>query len=94
MCSYSHKGVQKALQMHRFSGSINKTTAMPDMPKPNKKKQAAHRELPNKEQRKMKREGRCRFLHYSSNLVSDQGQQHGLQSDEKAVTISGKVMRL
>lgn len=89
--SYNYGGVWEVLQMHWVGGSINKTAAMPDMPKPNQtrraeKTQAAHRGLPNQE-----RKGRSTH-HYSSNLVSDRGQEHGFQSVKKAVTISGNIM--
>lgn len=77
-----------------LGGSINKTAAMSDMPKPNKRswKDAGRtpRIFKSREQGEKKGEGRHRFHHYFSNLMSDRGQEHGFQRVKKAVTISGK----
>lgn len=75
-------GAQEVLQMRWVGESINKAAAMPDMPKPNKRswKDTGRtlRASSSKEHREKKVENQ--FQHYSSNLESDQGQEHGFQA--------------
>lgn len=57
------------------------------------KMKAAHRGLPNQKKRVRKKKGRRQSHYYSSNLVSDRGQEHRFEGVRKVVPISGKIMR-
>lgn len=80
-----------------LEGRINKTTAMPDMPKPNKRswkdEGRTHRAPKSKEKAERKKKGRRQSHCYSSNLVSDRGHEHGFEGVRMVVTISGRIMR-